>query len=326
MTTAAASCRRVLIVEVEAVTALDLSRELAGLGYDVCGVVDTSAEAVRLAVETRPDVVLVDVRLADGGDGIDTAREIARRHDTAIVFLTGQADEATLERALEVCPFGFLIKPFRARDLRVAIELALAKHAHDSAAVRDLHALASTDPLTGLANRRHLDAALHDAWTLSRQQGRSLAVVLADIDHFKGYNDSSGHLAGDTCLATVAGLIRAACSGPEAVLGRWGGEEFLIILPGVDTDDARAVAERIVHAVSAARLPSAAPRAGGVVTVSAGVAVLPPEASGSANALLDLADSGLYAAKQGGRNRVAMVDHPPWKTPLAAADGPAVSG
>lgn len=326
MTIAAAPGRRVLIVEDEAVTALDLSRELAGLGYDVCGVVDTSAEAVRLALETRPDVVLMDVRLADGGDGIDTAREIARGHDTAVVFLTAHSDEATLERALDVSPFGFLIKPFRARDLKVAIELARAKHAHDVAAVRDLHALASTDPLTGLANRRHLDTALHDAWTLCRQQGRSLAVVLADIDHFKDYNDSSGHLAGDTCLATVAGLIRDACSGPEVVLGRWGGEEFLVILPDTDLDGARAVAERLVHAVGAARLPTAAPRAGGVVTVSAGVAALPPEASGSAHALLELADGGLYAAKTGGRNRVAMVEQPLGKPLRVAPDGPAGGG
>lgn len=153
MTTAAVPGRRVLIVEDEAVTALDLSRELARLGYDVCGVVDTSAEAVRLAMETRPELVLMDVRLADGSDGIDTAREIARGHDTVIVFLSANSDEATLARALDVSPFGFLIKPFRARDLKVAIELALAKHAHDEAAVRALHALASTDPLTGLANR-----------------------------------------------------------------------------------------------------------------------------------------------------------------------------
>lgn len=322
MTTAAVPGRRVLIVEDEAVTALDLSRELVGLGYDVCGVVDTSAEAVRLALETRPELVLMDVRLADGSDGIDTAREIARGHDTAIVLLTAHSDEATLQRALEVSPFGFLIKPFRARDLKVAIELALAKHAHDVAAVRDLHALASTDPLTGLANRRHLDAALLDAWTLCRQQGRSLAVVLADIDHFKGYNDSAGHLAGDTCLATVAGLIRDACTGPEIVLGRWGGEEFLVILPDTDLDGALAVAERLVHAVAGARLPTAAPRAGGVVTVSAGVAALPPEASGAAHALLELADGGLYAAKQGGRNRVALADQPLVKPARVAPGNP----
>ena len=244
---------RVLIVEDEAITALDLSNELTGLGYEICGVVDTAEDAVAAAVQQRPALVLMDVRLANGGDGIETARAICSRHDTAIVFLTAHSDEATLSRALEVSPFGYLIKPFRARDLKVAIDLAVTKHARDAAAARNLHSLATTDPLTGLANRRELDATLESEWNRCRATGSSLAVVMADIDHFKALNDAAGHLAGDACLVEVAAAIRDACLDLGAVPGRWGGEEFLAILPDASLDEAVAAAERIVAAVSGRR-------------------------------------------------------------------------
>jgi diguanylate cyclase (GGDEF)-like protein len=313
MTTKVDDCPRVLIVEDEAITALDLSTELTGLGYEVCGVVDTAADAVRLTVETRPSLVLMDVRLANGCDGIETARVICSRHDTAIVFLTAHSDESTLARALEVSPFGYLIKPFRARDLKVAIELALAKHARDVATTRDLHAQATTDPLTGLANRRQLDATLEAEWGRCRHTGRSLAVVMVDIDHFKAFNDTAGHLAGDTCLVRVADALRTACRTPEAVLGRWGGEEFLVVLPGADIAAAVATAERLVQAIREARLPCGTPGSGGFVTVSAGVSAATPADDCSVHALLHLADRGLYTAKREGRDRVALA--PPAELP-----------
>lgn len=301
---------RVLIVEDEAVTALDLSNELTGLGYEICGVVDTADDAVEMAVQERPALVLMDVRLANGGDGIETARVICSRHDTAIVFLTAHSDESTLARALDVSPFGYLIKPFRARDLKVAIDLAVTKHSRDAAATRDLRTLAETDPLTGLVNRRQLNAVLEAEWTRCRQTGGSLAVVMADIDHFKALNDASGHLAGDACLVAVAAAIREACEGSGVVLGRWGGEEFLAVLPDANLDEAVATAERIVAAVRTARLPCGCSEAGGGVTISAGAAAATPEAVASAASLVDLADRGLYAAKRTGRNRVACAALP----------------
>ncbi len=307
MTTKADGCPRVLIVEGEAITALDLANELTRMGYEVCGVVDTADDAIRVAVQSHPALVLMDVRLGKGGDGIETARGICSRHDTAIVFLTAHSDESTLARALEVSPFGYLIKPFRARDLKVAIELALAKHARDAAAVRDLHSQATTDPLTGLANRRQLDATLEAEWARCRQSGSSLALVMIDIDHFKAFNDAAGHLAGDACLVQVANVIRDVCHCPEALLGRWGGEEFLLVLPDADLESARATAERIVQKIREAHLPGGGSERGGVVTVSAGVSAAKPAADSTVHALLNLADRGLYAAKRAGRDRVALV-------------------
>jgi len=305
MTAAGEPGPRVLIVEDGAIAALDLSNELTELGYEICGVVDTADDAVQIAVRERPALVLIDVRLADGGDGIETARAICSRHDTAIVFLTAHSDDSTLARALDVSPFGYLIKPFRISDLKVAIELAVTRHARDAAVARDLRSLATTDPLTGLANRRQLHAVLEAEWTRCRQAGESLAVVMADIDHFKALNDASGHLAGDACLVEVAAAIREACQGSGAVLGRWGGEEFLAVLPDANLDEAVATAERIVAAVRTARLPSGRFQAGGGVTVSAGAAATTPAGIDSAARLVELADRGLYLAKRTGRDRVA---------------------
>jgi diguanylate cyclase (GGDEF)-like protein len=296
---------RVLIVEDEAITALDLATELAGMGYHVCGVVDTADAALGAAVSERPAVVLMDIRLANGGDGIETAQRICSHHDTAIVFLTAHSDEATLARALAVSPFGYLIKPFRARDLKVAIDLALEKHARHNAAVESLRSLAATDALTGLANRRHLDDVLRDEWLRGLAAGSSLAVVMIDIDHFKIFNDAAGHLAGDACLARVAEILRTVCDRPGVVLGRWGGEEFLAVLRDTVLEDATTLARRIVETVREAALPHAAEQPGNVVTVSVGAAAAVPTAGSSVDALVGSADRGLYAAKRAGRSRAA---------------------
>lgn len=294
---------RVLIVAARTDTDVDLAGELQASGYEVCAAVETADEAVAAATREQPAVVLMDIRLAGGQDGIETARRIKRGYDAAIVLLAAKADEASLARALEVSPVGYLIRPFRPGELRVAIELALANHARGSATTRDLLALAATDALTGLPNRRQLDATLEAEWVGCRQHRSSLAVVMIDVDHFKALNDAGGHRVGDQCLKRIAAIVGEACRGPGTVLGRWGGEEFLAILAEADLERGLAVADRIVRCVRAARLPHPA-RPLGIVTVSVGVAAAVPTGS-SPEALVELADRGLYAAKHAGRDRAA---------------------
>ncbi len=296
--------RRVLIVEDEAITALDLSCELTRIGYDVCGIVDTSADAIAAARQQRPSLVLMDIRLADGDDGVETARAIHGILDTAIVFLTAQSDEATLARALDVSPFGYLIKPFRARDLKVTLDLALTKHAQDVSAKRVLRAQAGTDTLTGLANRRHLDEAIESEWARCARERQPLSVLMIDVDHFKSFNDVHGHLQGDACLRNVAAAIRGACERPGDVMGRWGGEEFLAVLPGTDLHGAHTVADTIVRTVREIAFPAGERNGHDRVTVSVGVASVVPAAGERPTDLVDRADSALYAAKHNGRDRV----------------------
>ena len=121
MSTAEQPSARILIVEDEAVTAMDLAAELRGLGYEVCGTEDTVEEAVAAVEREKPGLVLMDIRLGDNGDGVDAARRISSGHDTAVVFLTAHSDEETLSRALAVSPYGYIVKPFRARELKSSI-------------------------------------------------------------------------------------------------------------------------------------------------------------------------------------------------------------
>jgi len=294
---------RILIVEDEAVTALDLASELRRLGYDVCGTEDTADGAVAAVERERPKLVLMDIRLGDSGDGIEAARRISERHDAAVVFLTAHSDEETLARALEVSPFGYIVKPFRARELKVAVELALAKHAHDKAATERMSELVLTDPLTGLANRRHFDQTLASEWDRAAREKHSLAVLMIDIDHFKAFNDTRGHAAGDDCLRAVARALHEHCGRPGDTVCRWGGEEFAVILPGTDLPGAAHVSDELVAMVRGLRIAHGADGAGPQVTISVGAAAALATEGGAPQDLVQRADAALYRAKQAGRDR-----------------------
>lgn len=167
-----------------------------------------------------------------------------------------------------------------------------------------LETLAWSDPVTGLANRRAFDRALILEWKRAVRQGSQLAMVMADIDWFKAYNDTYGHPVGDRCLKSVACAIQGALRRPGDVVARYGGEEFGVILPDTGEAGARMVAEAIREAVRDAVIPHAA-SAHGRVTISLGVAAcVPTPTRGSPDELVMAADCYLYAAKAAGRDCV----------------------
>ena len=171
----------------------------------------------------------------------------------------------------------------------------------------ELQTIAWTDALTGVANRRYMDRALERA-AKARRHGRretqSYAVLMVDIDHFKGLNDRYGHVAGDTCLRIVARAMQHALARPGDVLARYGGEEFIVLLHDADLRGAQIVAERIRAAVQSLAIEHAGSPIG-VLTVSIGVASTPIDDGLPPANLVDAADKALYAAKVSGRNRVA---------------------
>jgi diguanylate cyclase (GGDEF)-like protein len=168
-------------------------------------------------------------------------------------------------------------------------------------AAADLQRMSLVDPLTGLANRRGIDARAL-ALTASDKAG-SFAVLMIDVDRFKPFNDHYGHPEGDRCLAAVAGAIREAVRGGIDVAGRYGGEEFLVMLPSASEAEALAAAERIRRAVEGLAVPHAAGEFG-VVTVSVGVALADVARPDAFATTVAAADAALYEAKQAGRNRV----------------------
>lgn len=167
-----------------------------------------------------------------------------------------------------------------------------------------LNTLATTDPLTGLSNRRLFKKRLRDEWERALRQNGSIALVAIDVDHFKKYNDCFGHPAGDECLKRIAGAIGAACRSID-IAARVGGEEFALLLPGVDASAAASLAERVRERIQ--RLGLDHPdHEHGVVTISLGVAAASPSETGGTSELLSAVDAALYQAKANGRNAVAV--------------------
>jgi len=170
-----------------------------------------------------------------------------------------------------------------------------------------MHAMAHIDALTDIGNRRHFDAMFDREWRHALRAKEPLAMVLLDVDHFKLYNDRYGHQQGDDCLKTVASLIESLAHRPRDVVCRYGGEEIAMLLPNTDLQGALSLADAAVHKVRAQGMPHQATDTG-VLTISAGVAVLLPEAGMGSDTLVLLADRALYQAKRLGRNRVAVLD------------------
>jgi diguanylate cyclase (GGDEF)-like protein len=163
--------------------------------------------------------------------------------------------------------------------------------------------LANVDGLTGLANRRWFDDRLQEEWHRALQQRRPMALLLIDVDLFKAYNDLCGHIAGDQCLRQIARAIADSLPGEMAMVSRFGGEEFAVILSDTESAGALEVAERLRATVAGMKLPHAG-SPWQIQTISVGVAAVVPEQTGSALRLLDASDSALYCAKRLGRNRV----------------------
>jgi diguanylate cyclase (GGDEF)-like protein len=171
-----------------------------------------------------------------------------------------------------------------------------------------LKALAASDGLTGLANRRSFDQTLAMEWARAQRTKKPLSLLLCDVDHFKLYNDLHGHQKGDECLRAVAGAISKNAFRPADLSARYGGEEFAIIMPETDCAGARKQAERLRDVLARHRLPHGAPGVPPFVTLSIGIATQVPAEDTRADWLLGQADQALYAAKYSGRNQVVSAD------------------
>ena len=167
-----------------------------------------------------------------------------------------------------------------------------------------LEKLASHDGLTGLANRRKFDDFFDRAWRQCVRTSGSLALIMGDIDYFKGYNDSYGHAQGDICLHSVAQALLQSARRPTDLVARYGGEEFAVMLPDTCLEGALAVARSIQNNVAALKLPHKASQCSGYVTISLGIAVVRPTLNASSLHLIQEADKRLYAAKSQGRNQI----------------------
>jgi len=185
-----------------------------------------------------------------------------------------------------------------------------------------LEQLATRDGLTGVANRRSFDEKLNNEWKRERRDLGALSLLMIDVDHFKRYNDTYGHQAGDRCLQHIAGALEQAVYRPGDMVARYGGEEFAVILTATDTEGASKVARRILDCIAKLAIPHSNGESGHV-TLSIGVSTLLPHSGVTQESLISSADKALYQAKHTGRNRfVTDSGACPGGVPAARARGP----
>ena len=167
-----------------------------------------------------------------------------------------------------------------------------------------LEALSNTDGLLGIANRRYFDDRLAAEWSRAIREQQAVSLLMIDVDHFKHYNDTYGHQAGDLCLQSIARAALSVVKRPTDMLARYGGEELVALLPNTDLNGATGIAQDIRKAISDRHIPHADSPVTGEVTVSIGVATMTPDQATGCATLIAAADKAMYAAKESGRNRV----------------------
>jgi len=298
---------RILIAEDSATSRLLMRRAVETWGYEVVEVIDGAAAWDVLKGDDAPRLVILDW-IMPGIDGVDVCRLVRRRQSQEppyIIVVTAMDEKQNVVAGLGAGTDDFVTKPFDPAELRARLEVGRRFVELNRKLVetqRLLEIQASTDVLTGALNRRAVIARLEEELARARRGSASLSVGMLDIDHFKRVNDRCGHAVGDAVLREV---VRCAASvlRPYDVLGRFGGEEFFVVMPATSALEAAGVLKRMCAAVAAAAIiADGRPLK---VKMSLGGATWAGEAI---DKLIARADDALYVAKDQGRNRVVMAD------------------
>ncbi len=268
-----------------------------------------SAEAgLALLPSVTPDLIMLDIMMPEQ-DGFRLAQKLLNDPETKnipIMFLTARSDINSLQTGLGMGAVEYVVKPFNSAELIARIEVALRiKFLQDDLlrANAELQSMALTDPLTGLRNRRFLSEQLQDMIPVARRYNEPLSCIMLDIDHFKAVNDTYGHPVGDEVLTHLATLMKQSLREAD-IIGRYGGEEFIILSPRTNLAAGELVAERLRSNV--ARQAFETEKGALKITISIGLAILDPRSTETALGLIDRADQALYVAKNAGRNRVSV--------------------
>ncbi len=313
----------VLLVDDQSFVAEAIRQQLEDdpeINFHYCAIPD---QAIPTALEIRPTVILLDLVMPDV-DGLALLRYFRSNpeiRDVPVIVLSSRGEARVKADAFEAGANDYLIKlPDRIEMLariRYHSNAYIMKLQRDEAyrALREsqkklaetnleLMRLANFDSLTGLANRRHFDESLNIEWKRAMRNRVPMSVMMLDIDYFKSYNDTYGHLKGDEVLRKVAGVIEKSLMRPADLAYRYGGEEFVLILPEIDITGAGVLAENIRKNVEALDIPHEGSKIAPRLTISIGIASIVPASNDMPATLVSLADAALYRAKDGGRNQV----------------------
>jgi len=284
-------------------------------------------KALALIRELRPVVILLDLVMPvlSGLELLELIRVDPIAKKIPVVVLSGQIGSEVKARAFDMGANDYLSKPPAKLELLARLRYhgevyrtylqremaceALKRTAHElRERNRELKRLSSVDGLTGIANRRHLDECLSAEWSRACRMGTLLSVILVDIDYFKAYNDAYGHLEGDQCLKRVAMALSGVTSRGGDLVARFGGEEFVLVLPLTSLEGAVILANKLCEKIYALRIPHVGSDIADRLTISVGVSALVPKTSQVKDDLLAQADQALYIAKGLGRNQVVAFE------------------
>jgi diguanylate cyclase (GGDEF)-like protein len=279
-------------------------------------------DALRLARDSPPDLILLDAEMP-GMSGFELLRTLKAESSLAnvpVIFITSHTEAGFEVSALDMGAADFIAKPLKSSRVLARVRTQLrVKHLAD-----ELRRTATTDALTGIANRRQFDESLGREWLRAQRSGDPVSLLMIDVDHFKLYNDLYGHPKGDICLQHVTQALLSACKRPADLVARYGGEEFIILLPYTPRQGAQHMAQKVLETVAAFGIFHEDSATTHYVTVSVGIAcyddvstcwVNPPlqhrddvNTRRSAGNLILAADQALYSAKRAGRAQAKLRD------------------
>jgi diguanylate cyclase (GGDEF)-like protein len=299
---------RILIAEDDPVSRRLLEAKLVKWGYDVTVTCDGDQAWEALRSEDAPRLAILDWMMP-GVDGVEICRKLRKENRepyTYIILLTALHRDEDLVTGMEAGADDYITKPFKANELRVRLRAGrrIIELQNELIEAREaLREQATHDPLTGLWNHEEILRILRRQLSRVKREGGDVSVVMADLDHFKKVNDTHGHMAGDAVLRQTARRMLSQVRDYDYV-GRYGGEEFLLVLPGCEGERARNFAERICQCIGSDSMDI--PEGMIPVTISLGVATTCKGSKNDADSLVQAADLALYRAKENGRNRVEI--------------------
>lgn len=253
-------------------------------------------------VQFQPSLILLDVIMREigGFELLEQLKQDERTRDIPVIIITGLEGQEHEEYALECGAVDFIAKPFRNKVVKARVDTHVALYRYRKATER----LALFDALTEIPNRRNFDNRLQALWSVTEEDQRSFSCGLCDIDFFKQYNDSYGHLAGDNTLRAVAQAIHQTLLPLGGFTARYGGEEFAILLPCYNAEQSMQTMELVRQQVASLAIPHLASSIAPFVTISVGGVLVTPAFTGSDGDVMQAADQTLYQAKAAGRNQL----------------------
>lgn len=273
-------------------------------GYEA-SVASSAEQALDVLSARAVQVVITDIMLP-GMDGLALTDQIKRTRDSDVIVMTGYSTDYSYEEAISKGASDFVFKPVRFEELLLRLKRVLNERRLNQERLQmldELKKLSITDGLTQLFNSRYFYTQLKGEIERSNRYGHKLSLLLLDIDNFKEYNDTYGHLEGDKVLVRI-GRIIISCLRKMDTAYRYGGEEFTVILPGTHGEEARTVAERLRSAVAAEAFPGGR-NLGLKITISIGVTQY--RQTEEISCFVQRADQAMYQSKQAGRNKVSCM-------------------